>query len=265
MLQYPDLGPDERFDSLRLLAHAGAPCPDTVKRAIMGRVRPGGVWEFYGSTEAQFTVCPPEDWLERPGTVGRARPGRRLHVAPVAAADVAATPTSTTPQSAPPQQASRAPSGATCPTSPASATGRTPRPRAQAWNGQACTVGDLGRLDPDGFLYLTGRRHDLIISGGVNVYPAEVENVLAAVDGIAEVAVFGLPDEQWGQRVCAAYVADGRRRGTAEEALRAAASARLAPYKRPKSYFAATDLPHTATGKLVRRAVPAHLGLGPTG
>jgi len=122
-------------------------------------------------------------------------------------------------------------------------------------------VGDLGRLTPDGYLYLTGRRHDLIISGGVNVYPAEVENVLAAVDGIAEVAVFGLPDEQWGQRVCAAYVADGRRRGTAEGALRAAASDRLAPYKRPKSYFAATDLPHTATGKLIRRAVPEHLGL----
>ena len=137
-----------------------------------------------------------------------------------------------------------------------------PEATAAAWNGSACTVGDLGRLDTDGFLYLTGRRHDLIISGGVNVYPAEVENVLAAVDGIAEVAVFGLPDEQWGQRVCAAYVADGRRRGTAEEALRAAATARLAPYKRPKSYFATTDLPHTATGKLMRRAVPEHLGSG---
>ena len=84
MLQHPELGPDETFDSLRLLAHAGAPCPDTVKRAIMERVRPGGVWEFYGSTEAQFSVCPPEDWLEHPGTVGRARPGRRLHIVPVA-------------------------------------------------------------------------------------------------------------------------------------------------------------------------------------
>ena len=129
-------------------------------------------------------------------------------------------------------------------------------------NGSACMVGDLGRLDADGFLYLTGRRHDLIISGGVNVYPAEIENVLAAVDGIAEVAVFGLPDEQWGQRVCAAYVADGDRRGSAEQALRAAASARLAPYKRPKAYFATMDLPHTATGKLVRRDVAEHLGLG---
>ena len=72
--------------------------------------------------------------------------------------------------------------------------------------------------------------------------------------------MFGLPDEQWGQRVCAAFVAEARRR-VAEEALRAAASARLAPYKRPKSYFRAADLPHTATGKLMRRAVPEHLGL----
>src|ERR1700722_12939154 len=82
ILQSPELGADETFDSLRLLAHAGAPCPETVKRAVMERVRTGGVWEFYGSTEAQFTVWPPEDWLERPGTGGRARPGRRLHIHP---------------------------------------------------------------------------------------------------------------------------------------------------------------------------------------
>ncbi len=140
---------------------------------------------------------------------------------------------------------------------------RDPAATRRAWRGAACTIGDLGRLDPDGYLYLTGRRHDLIISGGVNVYPAEVENVLAAVEGVREVAVFGLPDEQWGQRVCAAYVAEGTQ--GVEEALRAAASARLAPYKRPKTYIAAADLPHTATGKLMRRAVPEHLGLDATG
>ena len=250
ILQTPELGADESFDSLRLLAHAGAPCPETIKRAVMERVRPGGVWEFYGSTEGQFTVCPPEEWLEHPGSVGRARPGRRLHIASVADADIA--------------DDIDAESGTIwCDMPPFARFSYWGNPEATdaAWNGEACTVGDLGRLDTDGFLYLTGRRHDLIISGGVNVYPAEVENVLAAVEGIAEVAVFGLPDEQWGQRVCAAYVADGRRADSAEEALRAAASARLAPYKRPKSYFATGDLPHTATGKLIRRAVPEHLGL----
>ena len=122
----------------------------------------------------------------------------------------------------------------------------------------ACTVGDLGRLDPDGYLYLTGRRHDLIISGGVNVYPAEMENVLAAVDGVAEVAVFGLPDQEWGQRVCVAYVAAG---AGAEDALRATASERLAPYKRPKEYIGSATCPTRPPGSSIRRAVPEHLGL----
>ncbi len=268
ILQTPDLGAGETFDSLRLLAHAGAPCPDTVKRAIMERVRPGAVWEFYGSTEAQFSVCSPEDWLERPGTVGRARPGRRLHIAPVADAAEDGTDTA---GSGPDAEHGGAEGTIWCdmPDFARFSYWENPEATAAAWNGSSCTVGDLGRLDPDGFLYLTGRRHDLIISGGVNVYPAEVENVLAAVDGVAEVAVFPLPDDQWGQRVCAAYVADGPdhgHRGTSyEEALRAAAAARLAPYKRPKTYFATTDLPHTATGKLMRRAVPAHLGLGLSG
>jgi long-chain acyl-CoA synthetase len=249
ILQCPDLREDEVFDSLRFLAHAGAPCPESVKRATMARVRPGAVWEFYGSTEGQFTVCPPEDWLEHPGTVGRARPGRRLHIDSVGD-DVDGT--------------------IWCDMPPFAKFSYwdDPAATAAAWRGSACTVGDLGHLDPAGFLYLTGRRHDLIISGGVNVYPAEIENVLAAVDGIAEVAVFGLPDEQWGQRVCAAYVPESASAASAraaEEALRAAASARLAPYKRPKTYVVAPDLPHTATGKLVRRAVPEHLGLSSAG
>lgn len=261
ILQLPDLGADERFDSLRLLAHAGAPCPESVKRATMARARSGVVWEFYGSTEAQYTVCSPDEWLEHPGTVGRARPGRRLAIAPVDGDLVDGATTELVYESAG--------EGAIWSDQPDFARfayWRNPEATADAWRGSACTVGDLGRLDDEGFLYLTGRRHDLIISGGVNVYPAEVENVLSAVPGVQEVAVFGLPDEQWGQRVCVAYVAEGAGAG-AEDALRAAASERLAPYKRPKTYIAAPDLPHTATGKLMRRAVPQHLGLaeGPGG
>ena len=240
ILQSPELGPDETFDSLRLLVHAGAPCPESVKRATMDRVGAGAVWEFYGSTEAQFTVCSPADWLERPGTVGRARTGRRLFIDDPSGSGVI---------------------WCDMPDFARFRYWRNDEATQQAWRGPACTIGDLGRLDPDGFLYLTGRRHDLIISGGVNVYPAEIENVLAAVDGVAEVAVFGLPDEQWGQRVCVAYVTDIGSPAAAEEALRAAASDRLAPYKRPKTYIEARDLPHTATGKLIRRAVPEHLGL----
>ncbi|HXZ62218.1 MAG TPA: AMP-binding protein [Acidimicrobiales bacterium] len=251
ILAQPDLGPAESFDSLRLLVHAGAPCPGPLKRAAMARVAPGALWEFYGSTEAQFTVCSPEEWLEHPGTVGRARVGRRLSIAPVADEGGAGDGDD---------------SGTVWCDMPAFARfsyWRNPEATAAAWRGEACTVGDVGRLDRDGYLYLTGRRQDLIISGGVNVYPAEVENVLAAVAGVREVAVFGLPDPEWGQRVCAAYVLErpAAGRAAAEEALRAAASAHLAPYKRPKTYVAASDLPHTATGKLMRRAVPEHLGL----
>ena len=260
ILQLPELGAGETFDSLRLLVHAGAPCPESVKRATMARVPAGGVWEFYGSTEAQYTVCPPDEWLDHPGTVGRARAGRHLSIAPIDAVDETAV-----------ERAVDTPHAISDPGSAVEGTiwceqpdfarfsyWRDPEATSKAWRGAACTVGDVGRLDPDGYLYLTGRRHDLIISGGVNVYPAEVENVLAAVDGVREVAVFGLPDARWGQRVCAAYVAGST---SAEAALRAAASSRLAPYKRPKAYFATRDLPHTATGKLMRRAVPDHLGL----
>ncbi len=251
LLQERQLGRDEVFDSLRLLAHAGAPCPESLKRAVMARLLPDRVWEFYGSTEAQFTVCPPQEWLEHPGSVGRARAGRTLSIVPLEGDDPDATTTHTADVVA-------GHIWATMPDFARFSYWRNEEATRAAWRGEACTVGDLGTLDTDGYLYLTGRRHDLIISGGVNVYPAEVENVLAAVEGVTEVAVFGLPDEQWGQRVCAAYVSDS---AAAEEALRAAASAQLAPYKRPKSYYRTSDLPHTATGKLLHRAVPEHLGL----
>jgi long-chain acyl-CoA synthetase len=260
ILQLPELGADETFDSIRLLAHAGAPCPESVKRATMARVPPGAVWEFYGSTEAQYTVCPPDEWLEHPGTVGRARAGRRLSLAPIAPiGDEHATAQDDADDAHDPAEGTI---WCDMPDFARFSYWRDPEATSQAWRGTACTVGDLGRLNPDGYLYLTGRRHDLIISGGVNVYPAEVENVLAAVEGVREVAVFGLADDRWGQRVCAAYVADST---SAEGALRAAASSRLAPYKRPKAYFATRELPHTATGKLMRRAVPDHLGLDVSG
>jgi long-chain acyl-CoA synthetase len=258
ILQSAALGPDESFDSLRLLAHAGAPCPPAVKRATMARVRAGAVWEFYGSTEAQFTVCGPDEWLQHPGTVGRARPGRRLFVEPV---DDGGDGGVGSEGVAGPDGSGPGPVGTIWCDMPAFARFSywgDDAATARSWRGPACTVGDLGSVDGEGYLYLSGRRQDLIISGGVNVYPAEVEAVLAAVPGVVQLAVFGWADEQWGQRVCVAYVSD--RAGT-EDALRTVAAAQLAPYKRPKSYFAVPELPHTTTGKVLRRAIPEQVGL----
>jgi long-chain acyl-CoA synthetase len=220
------------WDSFRLVVHAGSPCPPALKRAVLGRVRAGVLWEFYGSTEGQFTACGPDEWLARPGTVGRARPGRRLVL------DEDGT------------------IWCRCPTFARFRYWQDPEATTRAWRGDLFTVGDLGRLDPDGYLFLDGRRDDLVITGGVNVYPAEVEAVLAEAPGVVEAAVFGLVDETWGERVCAAVIGP-----VSESDLRAHVATRLAPYKRPKSYFRVDDLPRTATGKLRRRALPAALGL----
>ncbi len=108
-------------------------------------------------------------------------------------------------------------------------------------------MGDAGRLDEDGYLFLDGRRTDLIISGGVNVYPLEVENALREVPGVVDVAVLGADDPDWGQRVVAAVVGD-----VAPEALRAHAREVLAPAKRPKDYVPVAELPLTPTGKVRR-------------
>ena len=222
------------IDGLRLLVHAGSSCPPALKRHALARLRPGALWEFYGSTEGQFTVCAPDEWSERPGTVGRARPGRRVAID----ADGVVW--------------CHAPSFARF------TYWRDPESSAKAWRGDAFTVGDVGRLDAEGYLYLDGRRDDLVISGGVNVYPAEVEAVLTELAGVEEVAVFGVEDDDWGQRVCAAVVGD-----VAEDALRQHAASRLAPYKRPKRYFIVDALPHTATGKLRRGEVAESVGLVP--
>ena len=213
--------------SFRLVAHAGAPCPDALKRRLIEAFPAGSTWEFYGSTEGQFTACRSEEWLERPGTLGRARPGRTMRV------DDDGLLWCTVP-----------------PYARFSYFG-DPEKTAAAWDGDAFTVGDLGRIDEDGYVYLDARREDLVISGGVNVYPAEVENVLGEAEGVEDVAVYGVPDDRWGQRVCAAYV------GPADPAdLTAYARERLSPPKRPKEYHRMVALPRTATGKVRRRELP---------
>lgn len=220
------------LSQVRLLAHAGAPCPAPLKQRTLEAFPDGSVWEFYGSTEGQFTACSTADWAAHPGSVGPARPGRELSV------DADGT------------IWCRVPSYARF------TYWRDPGKTAQAWRGDAFSVGDLGRLDEDGYLYLDGRREDLLLSGGVNVYPMEVEVVLADCPGVADVAVFGRPDERWGQRVCAVYVGSAT-----DEELRDWATERLSPAKRPKEYHRAEALPRSVTGKIRRTALALDLGL----
>jgi acyl-CoA synthetase (AMP-forming)/AMP-acid ligase II len=234
--------PAPPLDSFRLLAHAGAPCPEPLKRAALERFPDGSVWEFYGSTEGQFTACPAQDWLARPGTVGRARPNRQLRVDEDGLIWCRV-----------PGYAAFEYWGDPAKTSDAWRPEPTPDDPRAGW----FTVGDIGRLDDDGFLHLDGRRDDLIITGGVNVYPAEVERALFTLPGVEDAAVFGADDEHWGQRVCAAVVAPGLRVDQIEAHL----AAQVAPYKRPKQIVLVDELPRTATGKVRRSTMASDLGL----
>lgn len=221
-----ETGTELDTSSFRLVAHAGAACPEPIRRRAHAQFGTEHVWEFYGSTEGQFTACRASEWLKHPGTVGRARPGRIMTTDDEGQLWCAVPPWARFTY------------------------WNAPQKTAASWrgtaDGPAFTVGDLGRIE-DGYVYLDSRREDLIITGGVNVYPAEVEAALEDAAGLVDLAVFGRDDDEWGQRVCAAYV------GTVDETtLRALASERLAPPKRPKIYEQHSALPRTATGKVRR-------------
>jgi long-chain acyl-CoA synthetase len=223
--------------SLDLLAHAGAPCPEPLKREVLETAPRGSVWEFYGSTEGQFTVCPPSVWAEAPGTVGVARTGNRLEVRRDDGTAATAGEVGTVWCHVPDHARFRY--------------WRDPQRTAAAWDDDAFTVGDLGALDGSGRLRLAGRPGDLVISGGVNVYPAQIERHLLDEDGVAEAVVFGVPDEDWGERVVAAVVPWP---GASLEpaALRSSLAARLRRAEVPKQIAVVDDLPRTSTGKIRR-------------
>ncbi|HYO61551.1 MAG TPA: AMP-binding protein, partial [Actinomycetota bacterium] len=222
--------------SMRMLIHAGAPIREATKRRAIEFFPPGSVWEFYGSTEGGATRISPDEWLRKPGSVGLPRPGAAILIrdddgAPVARGDVGTVWV-------------RDPHAERF-----SYWGDDAKTRA-AWNGDAFTVGDVGRLDEDGYLFLEGRRNDTIITGGVNVYPQEVEVVLAEHPAVAECAVYGRENEEWGQEVCALVVPAG---DLDVDELRGWARQRLASFKVPRHYTVVDELPRTATGKVLRR------------
>ncbi|MFN2613664.1 MAG: AMP-binding protein, partial [Actinomycetota bacterium] len=207
----------DRYDlsSLRRVLHAAAPCPVDVKRKIMGLFPPGVVWEYYGMTEGMATMITAEEWQRKPGSVGRAWPGQSVKVLDDEGNEC-------TPHEVGIVYASGA---------RFSYKGDAAKTEA-AWRGDLFTVGDMGYLDDDGYLFLTDRAHDMIITGGANVYPAEVEAVLYQHPGVGDVTVIGIPDDGFGEAVHAIVEP---RAPLDPEQLIAFARERLAHYKCPRS------------------------------
>lgn len=227
------------LSSLRQMIHSAAPCPPDVKRAMLDWWGPV-IYEYYAASEGGGTLATPSDWLKKPGTVGCPWPISQIEI--------------------------RDDEGNACaPGEPGTVwicmgdlrfeyhgdKAKTDK----AWRDAFFTVGDIGYLDDDGFLFLCDRKADMIISGGVNIYPAEIESTLILHPAVADVAVFGIPDADWGEQVKA--VVEPVEGAAADEALAeeilAWCAGRLAKYKRPKSVDFVAALPRDPNGKLYKR------------
>lgn len=231
-----------RYDlsSLEIAIHAAAPCPVQVKERMIAWWGPI-IQEYYGATEGLgFTACDSAEWLAHKGTVGKVLLGE-LHVL-----DDDMKPCSTG--------------------MPGTLWFKTATPfeyfsdpektaRARSADGAMSTVGDIGYLDNDGYLYLTDRATFMIISGGVNIYPQECENLLITHPKVADAAVFGVPNEDLGEEVKAAVqLMPGVPPGPEiTEELMAFCAAHLAPQKWPHSFDFEAELPRLPTGKLYKQ------------
>jgi long-chain acyl-CoA synthetase len=239
LLKLPD-AVKRRYDvsSLRFVSHAAAPCAPDVKQAMIDWWGPV-LSEFYGGTESgALTVCSSEEWRTKRGTVGRAVEGVKLAIY-----------------------------GDDGQVLPAGEIGEVygrqlgladftyhgkPEERAKIERDGLITCGDVGYLDPDGYLFLCDRKRDMIISGGVNIYPAEIEAVLIAAPGVADCAVFGIPDDDYGEAVMAVVEPQS---GLAIDlaAVRAHLAAHLASYKVPRHIEVQAGLPREDSGKIFKR------------
>jgi fatty-acyl-CoA synthase len=206
-----------------------------------------GLFEAYGSTEAGWvTVLRSEEQLLKLGSVGR----ECLGSLPIRLLD---------------PDGNEVPDGEagelySCNPYTFDGYWKLPEKTAEAFRGDYCTVGDLARRDEDGYIYLVDRKSNMIISGGENIYPSEVEEMLGAHPQVKDVAVIGLPDEKWSERVHAVIVLHDE--GAVSEAdILAWCRDRIAGYKRPRSasFMREEDMPRTATGKIQHRVLRERL------
>ncbi|HEY0543037.1 MAG TPA: acyl-CoA synthetase [Actinoallomurus sp.] len=231
----------KRYDvsSMKWAIHAAAPCPVPIKQAMLDWWG-DCIWEYYAATEGGGTIASPQDWRTHPGTVGSAWPISELLIVDDDGAEV--------------------PTG-THGTIYMKMAGVAFEYKGDAAKTQASrlkdyfTVGDIGYLTEDGFLFLSDRKADLIISGGTNIYPAEIENEIMIHPKVADVAVFGVPDDEWGEQIKAVVEpAAGVPPGpelTAE--ILGSLEGRLARMKWPKSFDFIEHMPREPNGKLLKR------------
>jgi long-chain acyl-CoA synthetase len=226
-----------RYDlsCIKAVLHSAAPCPRDVKVAVMNLLPPNTVWEIYGGTEGSFAMISPQEWQKKPGSVGRAFPrGAEIKILDA--------------------QGNPLPAGV-----PGLIYGQplvnfryrgAQELNDQTWRGNLYTLGDVGYLDEDGYLFITDRLKDMIISGGSNIYPAEVEAVLFNHPAVGDAAVIGIPDSHWGERVMAIVE---RRAETSEAEIIAFCRQNLAHYKCPTSVDFVAKLPRDPNGKVRKR------------
>jgi long-chain acyl-CoA synthetase len=236
--------PDEvkaRYDvtSTRSMVHAAAPCPVEIKQRMLDWWGPS-IWEYYAATEGGGTVVSPEQWLAKPGTVGLPWPSSEIRVLDDDDRDC--------PPGVPGTVFMKL---ATADFEYFKDKGKTEANRREGF----FTVGDVGYLDEDGYLFLNDRKSDMIISGGVNIYPAEIEAAFLTHPKVADAAVFGIPHPDWGEEIKAVVeAAPGVEPGdelTGE--LLAHCAERLARFKLPRSIDYTTEMPRDPNGKLYKR------------
>jgi acyl-CoA synthetase (AMP-forming)/AMP-acid ligase II len=226
------------MSSLRALLLGAAPCPHPLKEraeSALGQV----LWEFYGATETGInTVLRPEDQLRKPGSCGTVVPGQEIRLVAPDGTDVA----------------DGEPGELMVRNTWLAEYYKRPDATGQSLHEGFFSVGDVAYRDADGYYFICDRQVDMVISGGVNIYPAEVEAALHAHPAVMDVAVIGVPDDQWGEAVKAVVQLRTGSTATAGELIDFVA-ARLAGYKKPRSIDFVDDLPRDAAGKLLKRKI----------
>jgi bile acid-coenzyme A ligase len=242
ILSVPDVF-DRDLSSVENFFHSGAPCPEWVKHGWLKLIGPEKLWEGFGSTEDVGTVwIRGDEWLQHPGSVGKPE-NCEIHILDE---DQQPVPAGTIGEIFARSRVWRPPPYYYIGSPPATTT-------ADGF----ISVGDMGHLDGDGYLYPADRRTDLIITGGANVYPAEVEGMLSGHPLVQDVAVIGLPDAEWGKRVHAIVQAVDPDHPPSWEDLDRYARERILAYKTPKTYEFVQELARDPSGKLRRSTLVA--------